>query len=734
MKKTKAAKNVWLYYLLPPSILSLITIIVYHGSLRYPFLFDDLPNIVNNYEIRATTPSQLWFSNARWMAKLLNYFTFVNWKLSPFAYRVIDLIMHITAGALIFALVLLLCSKSKKNKFVQKHALLISTLTSALFLLHPVQTQTVTYVTQIRLEGLALLFTLVIMLLFSLAVHSANLWTKIGLGAGCVFLVPFAAGTKEIIVVLPLLLMLIDWFFLAEGDYKVFFKRLPAHLVIAFILYYTYLKVGSPAKPAQVFSLGFKLPNNRGNILTPKAGQLITPLKYMIGQFRVVLHYITMYFWPFGLTFDYGWKINPSFWAPINLLSFLTLISILGTGLYLFIKNQINLISFSIAWFFIVVMPRSSIIPSTEFVCDYKTYIASFGVLFFIAIGLTKLIEKIDLGALIPNRRLAQFVLPLILCVSLGFASNSRNTVWSSRLLFWGDVLKKTEPHTSARAYNNYAVGLQNIGDAKQAMVYYQKSVETDPTYAEPVINIALHYQIKKDYFNALKHYKHAMTLNEPHPEMFNNLGLLHYRREVYDKAEKSFLGAIKLRRHYSKALYNLGRVYLAQNKLEKAREYFKRSVHGDSAETNFYYMYGATSCQAKKYADAIPYLAYLATQSPNFKNTSFLLAMAYYNTNQFRKSVPHFAFVHNKDKTNASGYNYAQALLKSKMYAKALPLFEACRGDNKLPHAPLHITKCLHELGETDKARKELALFLQRAPTPSLKQMGVQLLKEIMV
>jgi len=732
----------WWYYLLPPGILSLITTIFYYPSLNYPFLFDDLPNITKNYDIRHFNPKGLFFANVRWLSRMLNQYTYHYWEFNPFAYRLIDLIIHIAIGTLIFTLVLFLCKRSKHIALLHQNPLLFATITSGLFLLHPVQTQTVTYITQLRLEGLVVLFTISTILVFLAAVSTTLLWLKMALYATCGMLVMFAAGTKEIIVVMPILLGLVDWFFIAQGDGRAFLKRLPIHLLLMVILYKTYLWLGSPVLPVDALTLKISHHNNRGNILTQTPEELITPFKYLIGQFRVILHYITMFFWPFGITFDYGWKIPPSFWSASCIFPLLTLLSILFTGLILFIKNRVNMISFSIAWFFAAVLPRSTIVPSTEFVCDYKTYLPSFGILFFIAYGLTLLaiwakqfLPTLKNRKYDPYWRTAKpFVLSTFFFVALGFASQQRNSVWSSRTVFWGDVIEKTEPHTSARAYNNYAVGLVNIGQPEKSVEFYQKSMITDPTYAEPVINLALHYQIKKDFNNAFKLYQKAIKMREAHPEMYNNLGLLHLEKKAYDKAEWAFKMALKLRQHYSRAHFGLGQVCQLQNKYDEAIQHYERALQGDYQTLNFYYTHGLLCFMQKKYHKATKSLEMVERFKKDHKKTRFMLATAYYYAGQYNKSLPYYAAIQHKYPNNPSCcYNYGQALLHAEKYDVALAMFMRCKGAGKrFPHTPFHIVKCLHHLGKNEEAKKGLVTLIKNTSNPSLKQIGIDLMKEI--
>ncbi|MBU1007569.1 tetratricopeptide repeat protein [Candidatus Dependentiae bacterium] len=724
----------WWLYLLPPTILSAITAVAYYPSLRYPFLFDDLPNITKSYEIRQFNPRGLWFACSRWIPRLLNQFTYRNWEFNPFAYRFIDLIIHLVSGVLIFTLVLLI---SKRVQKLRPHALLLATITSGLFLLHPVQTQTVTYITQIRLEGLVVLFSFSVILSFFLAATTSKTWLKTVLYVLSAVLTAFAAGTKEIIIVLPVLLGLIDWFFIAQGDIKAFAKRLPIHTLLAIILYRTHFGMGSPVNPAKSIKLDISLQNNRGNILTQTPIELITPLKYLVGQFRVMLHYITMFFWPLNLSFDYGWKIPPSFWTPSCFSSFLALMGILFSGLVSFIKNRTSIFSFCVAWFFTAVLPRSSIVPSTEFVCDYKTYLGSFGVLFLIAYILTSVIifAKTALPALSRSKH-AHIILPAFFFVALGFASQQRNIVWSSRLAFWGDVINKTEPHTAARVYNNYAVGLVNIGKEKQSIEFYEKAIQTDPTYAEPVINLALHYQVKKEYEKAFQLYQKAITMREAHPEMYNNLGIMHFERKAYDKAEACFKTAIKLRKHYSRAHVGLGQTYQHQNRFDQAIESYEKALQGDYQSLSFYYTHGSLCFERKKYNQAIKSLETVESLEKNHQKTRFMLATSYYYTHQYKKALPYYAVLQQQNPNDLSAcYNYGQTLLHTNHHTLALEMFKKCRqhsSEKHLPHTPLHVAKCLHSIGQTEQAKKELVQFIQTAQAPILKKMGADLLREI--
>ncbi|MFH1456777.1 MAG: hypothetical protein ABIF17_01530, partial [Patescibacteria group bacterium] len=327
---------------------------------------------------------------------------------------------------------------------MKNNSTLLATITSGLYLLHPVQTQTVTYITQMRHEGLVNFFAFLTILVFIFAVKSKNLISKIILYSLTTFLVSLSAGTKEIVIVLPFLILLVDWFFLSEGKWNIFKKRILIHLLLITTMFVTFAKLKyHPVKKTITLSTT-QMQNNRGNALTyqkPKAP--ITPNKFFISQFKIILHYINVYFWPMHVSFDYDFFLSEKFTDKDVLIPLAILLLILLTALLMFIKNRSNIFTFCTLWFFIAVLPRASIIPSTELVCDYKTHLASFGILFFIAFLVLFLIKKIKEMFVLPKQHATFQTYALsLLFLSLGFVSYSRNKVWNSDLLFWQDAVK----------------------------------------------------------------------------------------------------------------------------------------------------------------------------------------------------------------------------------------------------------------------------------------------------
>ena len=443
-----------------------------------------------------------------------------------------------------------------------------------------------------------------------------------------------------------------------------------------------------------------------------------------------------MYFWPFNISFDYDFKIEDNFWSKNVIFPLIFLLSIILLGLILFINNTSNIFSFCIAWFFVTILPRSSLIPSTEMVSDYKTHLASLSLFLILAIILLKIVYLILPYFKKKKYLISQFTSFLIIFSIFGYLTKQRNKVWSSDLNFWADAIKSA-PH-KARAHNNYAVALARDGQKDKAIKHYHKALECDPTYGEPHINLAINYQNKGDKKTAMHHYQQALKSGEGHPELFNNLGTLHLENKNYKKAEYCFNKGINLhsfygRGVYDKALFNLGRTKQEQGDLQKANEYYAKALKGEAPQPFFFFAHAETSYKLNKYDDAIKSLEIAKRHLSGFNNLEYTLGCCYYAKGNYEKACENFKASYNTNsKSNVFAYNYAQSLINLHKYKKALPLFKQCTKTNKYAFAPLLAEKCRGLTGQKDVAIKNLSLIVQKTTNPNLKLSAKSFIEEI--
>jgi tetratricopeptide (TPR) repeat protein len=691
-----------------------LTLLTYYRSLSYGFMFDDAPTIDQNILLRIHSFKQMFLHNQRWLSTMFNKWTFVHWGSDAHVFRLQALMLHITLGLLVFYACYKLFSVQKKQSFASEHALWASALASAFFLLHPVQSLTASYIAQMRQEGLVLLFIMLGVIALFHATQARSTLQRLCWYSFLFLCAGLGAGAKEIIVVMPVLLLLVDWFFLAQGNRSELARRLPIHLVCMGIIFGFYVYIKQQVLFSQVATLQYTVSNNRGNILTPLPGQAIHPLAYAMSQFQVIVHYITMFFWPFSICFDYSYKILDSFFHVQVLLPLMLLLGLLGLNGVLLRKDSTHIVAFCSMWFLCAVLPRASVVPSMEFTCDYRTYIASVGMHIFLAYGVMRFVLWASRLSEVPLffRRYGQVLFVAVLIPGMCMQTREQTKIWCSLVDMWEDVVRKNP--TKPRAWNNYAVGLSQRHRYDEAIIAFNKAIECDPTYAEPVINLAYHYQQFGKSDLAMELYGKAINMAEVHPEMYNNVGYLHLSEGRYYNAEESFKVAIHYRPHYTVARIGFAKTYIAQNKFKDALDVLKAGIELDGSDVDLRYTYATVFMNLKEYEKALHEFAAL---SVDYTDVAFQVGSCYYQLQKYGDAAQYFARAYSKDSASwNNAYNLAMSYLNTQRYKEALPLFEQCKVvQDQIPYVMLHVVRCHKELGEKDEMQRAFAELTQK-------------------
>jgi tetratricopeptide (TPR) repeat protein len=482
--------------------------------------------------------------------------------------------------------------------------------------------------------------------------------------------------------------------------------------------------------------------NNIGNVLTENPQERIRPWPFFISQFKVVLHYITMFIWPFNMCVEYDWKISRGIFAADCIGPFIVLALIFGFLLSLYRKNRSHVVVFAALWFFTVLAPRSSFIPSSELLTDYKTFVGSMGILFIFSTVIVYCIERLKEAFL--QKELEQFaplvILPCLLIVMLpvGYAAYSRNLVWSSGVEFWGNILKNAPG--KPRAYNNYGVALSESGKYKESIPYYLKAIQMDNHYPDPVNNIAVAYAQTGNVDRGIFYLQKVIEMQPNYPEGYNNLASFLIQKGEYDRAEQSLKVAVKLRPHYGKAYYNLGKVYFAQNRMEEAYESFKNACTiADLDNPAGFETFGRICIALKKYDEAIQALTKMARMAP-CRDSYFHLGNAFHIQGDFNKALQAYKQAERYDANdNRLMYNLGETYAKLHDPKMALNYFQRAQSLNYAgANLPIRVAWCLKTLNRLDEAQMLLEQITQQPQMPDdikrVAQNELKMMREVTV
>lgn len=715
------------------TILSFIGFLFYFPSLKYGFQFDDLASIVKLFEIRTNDFFSLFFRYSRWISYWLNSVYFRWGRYDPFYYRLGNILFHVTASFISCFLTYKICSATSKDSFFYKNRFWFSVLVQTFFLLHPVQTQTVSYVIQGQLEGLAGLFNLLSVFLFCCAYMQTNgIYRKLSLVFMWVVMA-ISCGTKEIAIISPLLVLLTDWFFVAKGKFASLKSRWALHSFNTFLVFTIFAYFLKPQFFYNLLSLSIEARNNIGNVLTADPTQKILPFHYLISEFKVILHYAWIFIWPFNISIDYDWKMVDSFWAIDCFVPFLVL---LAAAYFIFRRlrsNSTDYISFAVIWFFLGILPRASIIPSSELMADYKTYTAAFGVFFifafFILQGIYFLLSKFEQFQVLDTKyAISSFAAFVML---LGYSAYSRNYVWSSGEAFWSNVIKNAPD--KARGYNNFAVALSEKGKYKESIEPYLKAISMDNRYPDPHNNIAIVYSSLGEIDKAIYHINECLKISPYYPEGYNNLATFLKQKKDYHAALDAVNKAIALRQTYGKAHFNRGIIQFELGQFQEAYESLKTACTKADFDTDLGFLqFAKIAFSMGKHDEAIAGYRRSLELNPNQLEVYVLLAQAYIGKNEFDQAASILGAVEKNAQDNIRILSMiGQFYFIMENYQNAFNCFNRLRS---LPGHPfdtyLFISKCFAKLGNIQEAENLLnEILAQNIPEQfkkiTLKELG---------
>lgn len=709
-----------MYRIATPLMLALATVLAYLPSLSYDFQFDDIANITKHFEIRHHTLRELFFHSTRWISYWLNSLHYGISKFNPLSYRIGNLAIHTTNGILVFFITLLILGRLPKPSFFKRNAFAIALLTAALFLLHPVQTQTVSYVIQGQLEGMAALCTFGMTLCFLNMQYAQSTAIRYSLIPVFFLLAILSTGTKEITIVIPLLVALVDWFFVARASWEPFKQRLWFHILTAITIFGMYLYLLKPKFFMDLFGFKMTVGNNIGNVITQNPSDVITSPMYFISQFKVILHYLWIFIWPLNISVEYDWVLSKSFFYPDCFFPFLALVALGFTVYALLRKNPTSILAFGMIWFGIAIAPRSSILPSPELLVDYKTYQASLGWLLIIAMALIKLIELLrnnkTVMTFLDHYKGAQALLVLLIA-TLGFATQQRNTVWRSGIEFWANIVENAPG--KARAYNNYGVELsQRLGKFADAIPYFKHAISMDAGYRDPYNNLAVAYAATHQIDMAIETLQKSLKINAYYPEAYNNIASFLIEKRDFEKAKQALDIAIQLRPYYGKAYFNLGRIHLELGEREQALACFKKACTEADLDNEAGFLGYAKCCMLmERFADALDACKKALESNPNSAEAEFSMGNCYYMLKQYDEAAKTYEHMLSKDPQDAKlWYNLAEAHLGAGRATQALSCYERLRyAPGITPTLFVRIAACYEMLKDPVNARKALMEVLDK-------------------
>lgn len=562
-------------------------VLLYGFTLRFPFQFDDDSYLLKNPLLHGAGNfmSLFDFHHVRELVRMkqqpedvgtnfilrpVAYFTFLlNWLAaggwSPAGCRAVNIALHCLNGFLVFRLLSQLLRLSSKARDLRpSSALFVPAIAAGLFMVHPMQVESVTYVAQ-RFTSLgAFLYLLTIVLyLQSMAMKTgrAAKWIR----AGSVLALVLGMLSKEEVFTAPLMMLFLDRVIL-DTPWKTALRRALPYLVCMLIL------------PVLIMALAIS--DHRDSTLL-HAVCIACPMDkwdynvlYMVTELKVIVIYLGLLIGPQRLNVDWDVAGSNSLLDGPVLLSLGAIAAILASS-WLFYRRARHEVRHAVlfggvVWYFVTIAPSSSIIPLPDAMAEHRVYLPCIGIMAVLAC-----MADILRTEFFRNRRVAWAVPLGMTCwiAGLGAATMVRNDVWRSGVSLWTDATLKSPRRF--RTWGNLGVYHAKEKRMDEARACFEKAIALKQDFANGYLNLSYILVQQKKFAESIRVSEAGLRACGDNAPMYFNLAVAYAGMGRIDDEERVLHQGLALNPGNFLAHICLGEIYARRTKYEAAvREY----------------------------------------------------------------------------------------------------------------------------------------------------------------
>ena len=603
--------------------IAVAAVAAYHNSFAVPFFFDDTLSITQNESIR-----ELWkLGRVLWPPveagtggrPLLNFSFAVNYAaggLGVWGYHAVNLAIHVAAGWVLFGLVRRTLRQPVMGGRFGRVATDLGGAAALLWVVHPLQTESVTYLSQ-RAEALAGFFYLLTLYgCVRVAEESGGRrWRWVAVGA-------FFAGVlaKEIVATAPVVALLYDAIFLSGSLRAAWRERRGTYVGLASGL--VLLAILMATSELSRRGVGF--------------GEKISWLDYVTTELEAVALYLKLSVWPHPLVIDYG--LTPARGGGVLWISALVVVGVVGATLVGLWRRPV--LGFAGAWVLVILAPTSSVVPvAIQPTAEHRMYLPLAGVV----------VLAVTLAYRWAGR--AGLVGMLVVAAGFGWMTERRNEDYRSKESIWRATIAARPDNwrarsalalalfeqqrladgieqvslaiqlnpTEAKLFNNLANALAAAGRSAEAIAAGKQAVALDPDYADARNSLANALLKAGRLPEAVEQFQEALRRKTSSVEIHCNLA--DALRQVGRLAEAVEHGeaALRLKPEFAEAHGNLGLALAEQGKLAEAVGHYEAALRLRPSYLEVRNNLGVALLNAGRLAEALAVLAEALRQKPDY-------------------------------------------------------------------------------------------------------------------
>jgi tetratricopeptide (TPR) repeat protein len=460
-------------------VLAAMTVVgTYANHFHGEFHFDDFHTISNNLYIRDLRNLPLFFTSPKTFSSLPSNQSYrplvtttlaIDYRLggglNPVAFHATNFVLFLIQCAVMLVLYRRIMDHARPHASNRWIALLATTW----YALHPANAETVNYIIA-RSELLSTLGVSLAIAMFAAGGRARHY----GL-----YLIPAAAavlGKEQGAMVAPLLFLYVAFF---ERDQSLGELLQPREIAATLrSTWPTFLVCGAVVAGSLRLATTFNLGG-------------ASRWYYMLAQPFVLVHYVLTFFLPLSLSADTAWQPIANPFDDRVVVG----VALIGCSLALaFVssrRRETRPVTFGVLWFFVALLPTSSIVALSEVLNDHRMYFPFVGLTLAVFWGVALAFERrAHLFAAGPLTRALPAGAMVAALFAIAYGTRQRNEVWRTEESLWLDVTRKSPEN--GRGLMTYGVIQMSKGRYSIAQQYFERALQYTPRYAYLYVNLGV--------------------------------------------------------------------------------------------------------------------------------------------------------------------------------------------------------------------------------------------------
>jgi tetratricopeptide (TPR) repeat protein len=671
---------------LPGLLLIAGVMLAYYPAWHAGFIWDDDVYVVNNRLL--TAPDGLWRiwfsfdSPSQYFPLVYTSFRleYALWGLAPLGYHCVNILLHGVNAVLLWRLLLRLEIPG-------------AWLGAAIFALHPVQVESVAWVTELKNVQMGFFFLLSLLAWTGFVEKGTErAWRFYGLS---LIFYALALCSKTTACTLPAALLLMAWL---RGE-RICLRKLME--VTPFVV------LGIGMGLLTVFWERYHQ-GTQGKLFT-----MGVPERVLIAC-RGVWFYLDKLFWPAKLTFSYPrWMVSAA--DPV---AYVWLAALCGLGaMAWFARRFVGRSAWvALAFFMVTLGPVLGFIMlytfRYTFVADHYQYLACIGPIVLVSAGMERLHET--------SMKRLPFAAPAfcaMLLLLLAILTWRQSGTYRDAETLWRATFERNPE--SWLAHNNLGHALFNRGHTEEAIVQYHEALRILPE-EEAHNNLGNALLQQGDTAGAIAQYRAAIEINPDNADSYYDLGIVSLRQGRIEEAIAELNQALKIDPTLAEAYCSYGNALLREGRTAEAVTRYNEALRIDPACTEAYCNLGNILLQQGRIADAIADYREALRTNPASANAHYNLGNAEAQQGRIEEAAGEYREALRNEPTLAEASNsLGYLLLQQGRTEEAVAQFnEALRNNPTYAEAQSNLGKGLFQLGRTAEAIGAIRKALELKPS----------------